>query len=475
MDSTSEKRLPTIPIKGTAVQMRQNQGTGGLPIYAPPTLSSKASVLSQDSAATPVNVTLAPLQPRQPDELDVTGWDSIYVALDDLSSYDLVTQPQTAEEVGVYKLEQRSELLFCEGHLKAIFDDPALLSKFTGFLNSHRPSSIPILLYYLDALKALRAITYANGIVQGLQPMGQHQFTKRELQPTKNNALEEQAKQAFTVMVNADLPAYIAHEWAQIVRAQIERRIAGTLAPHLREASEGLAEVFCLTDPNRPDNPVILASEAFSTVTQYGLNYSIGRNCRFLQGPRSDPRSLRRISEACRTGRPITEVFLNYHRDGSPFMNMLTISPLVDGDGKVRYFLGSQIEVSGLARQCTGLSGLAKLVDDLQDPMATEEAAETKKDKLESLCKMFNTAELQRVRRSGGRMYKEYVDDDHTSQTSATGMSRLVLTDRSQEILDAQTKGVAFEGLAHPTAELERDTFHDKVENIFEQVSLNHT
>lgn len=39
---------------------------------------------------------------------------------------------------------------------------------------------------------------------------------------------------------------------------------AGTLAPHLREASEGLAEVFCLTDPSRPDNPIVFASEGGS-------------------------------------------------------------------------------------------------------------------------------------------------------------------------------------------------------------------
>jgi hypothetical protein len=62
-------------------------------------------------------------------------------------------------------------------------------------------------------------------------------------------------------MVQNDLPAYITHVYIQTVSLSITRRIIGTLPPHLREASEGLAEVFCLTDPSRPDNPIVFASE----------------------------------------------------------------------------------------------------------------------------------------------------------------------------------------------------------------------
>lgn len=46
----------------------------------------------------------------------------------------------------------------------------------------------------------------------------------------------------------------------------------GTLPPHLREASEGLAEVFCLTDPSRPDNPIVFASEGLWKVYGFGTH-----------------------------------------------------------------------------------------------------------------------------------------------------------------------------------------------------------
>jgi hypothetical protein len=76
--------------------------------------------------------------------------------------------------------------------------------------------------------------------------------------------LEEKANHAFDVLVRDDLPAFITHVFTQVVSVNISKRITGNLPPMLREASEGLAEVFCLTDPSRTDNPIIFASEGES-------------------------------------------------------------------------------------------------------------------------------------------------------------------------------------------------------------------
>jgi hypothetical protein len=78
---------------------------------------------------------------------------------------------------------------------------------------------------------------------------------------TLNAELEEKANKAFDVLVREDLPAYITHTFLQTVSISIQRRVTGGLPAHLRVASEGLAEVFCLTDPSRPDNPIVFASE----------------------------------------------------------------------------------------------------------------------------------------------------------------------------------------------------------------------
>ena len=178
---------------------------------------------------------------------------------DDPASYDLVAPPNGQKEV--YSLEKRSQTLFSREHLQVIFSDPGLLFKFTSFLSAHRPKSVPVLVFYLDALKALRALHYANAICDGLDPIEGFEFTSQRPNPSVNPSLEQKANSAFDVLVKEELPAYITHLYIQVVSLSISRRVTGALAPHLLAASEGLAEVFCLTDPSRPDNPIVFASE----------------------------------------------------------------------------------------------------------------------------------------------------------------------------------------------------------------------
>ena len=178
---------------------------------------------------------------------------------DPAGSFDLVAPAEESRQA--FSLEARSEQLFSRAHLEIIFANPSSLLRFTAFLSTHRPQSVPILIYYLDALKALKAIRYANAIAEALSPIPKYSFTADLANPTTNRELENKAASAFTVLTQEDLPAFITHVFVQVVSQSISRRITGTLAPHLREASEGLAEVFCLTDPSRPDNPIVFASE----------------------------------------------------------------------------------------------------------------------------------------------------------------------------------------------------------------------
>jgi hypothetical protein len=157
-----------------------------------------------------------------------------------------------------------SEQLFSREHLKAIFSDTPSLLRFTSFLSAARPKSVPTLIYYLDALKALRAINYANAVAEALEPIDKLPFTDNPARPTVNAVLEEKANLAFDVLVRDDLPAFVTHIFTQVASVSISKRVTGNLPPMLREASEGLAEVFCLTDPSRADNPIIFASEGQS-------------------------------------------------------------------------------------------------------------------------------------------------------------------------------------------------------------------
>lgn len=467
------ERMPS-PVQGTAIttdSASEPTTPDGMnePHFGVGDRSSRDSRDSIDTTATSVH-TLPPLQSKALDGNDAQALEPLME--DDPRSFDLVEPPQEAGNVGMYELEKQAEQLLSKDHLSAIFANSKLLLKFTGFLNSHRPQSIPLLVYYLDALKALRAINYANAIAEALEPIKTCDFTKEVVQQTGNGSLQEKADKAFDILVREDLPAYICYTWIQVVSTSIQRRITGTLAPHLREASEGLAEVFCLSDPSRTDNPIVFASEEFARTTQYGLSYSIGRNCRFLQGPKTDRNSPRRLAEACAAGKEQTEVFVNYRRDGSPFLNLLMIAPLMDSRGAVRYFIGAQVDVSGLLKSCSEMPGLAKLVDEEYERKASQgEKQKTRRNEFTELSKMFNGAELEAVRRHGGSMHREYVDDESDSESIHGGdrhRPRLMLSDPSQDILDKQR-----ERFAPEVPLVDRERVNGKLAGVYQNVSLS--
>jgi hypothetical protein len=49
----------------------------------------------------------------------------------------------------------------------------------------------------------------------------------------------------------------------------------------------------------------------FHRTTQYGVSYAIGRNCRFLQGPKTNRSSVARFGKAAKEGKDHSEVLLN--------------------------------------------------------------------------------------------------------------------------------------------------------------------
>lgn len=101
-----------------------------------------------------------------------------------------------------------------------------------------------------------------------------------------------------------------------------------------------------VTNPRAPDNPIVAVNAAFERLTGYAAREVIGRNCRFLAGPEPDA-GTPILREAIRECRPALATVRNYKRDGTPFLNAVMIAPLFDADGALRYFVGSQTEVTG--------------------------------------------------------------------------------------------------------------------------------
>lgn len=102
-----------------------------------------------------------------------------------------------------------------------------------------------------------------------------------------------------------------------------------------------------VTNPRLPDNPVVAANRAFCLLTGYEEAEIVGRNCRFLAGPETEPWQTEQVREAIRSLRPSLTELINYRKDGTPFRNALLIAPVFDEDGVPAWFIGSQVDVGG--------------------------------------------------------------------------------------------------------------------------------
>lgn len=124
-------------------------------------------------------------------------------------------------------------------------------------------------------------------------------------------------------------------------------------------------------------------------------------------------------------------------------MNLLTVSPLYDSKGKIRYFIGGQVDVSGLCKDATNLDSLRHLletqassrrascksstlangnIEDKDYALLSTASQEPLKsptghvdDAFQELSEMFSDSELELTRRCGGRI-------THIHQAGADGM-----------------------------------------------------
>ena len=103
-------------------------------------------------------------------------------------------------------------------------------------------------------------------------------------------------------------------------------------------AVETTRKPMIVTDPNAPDNPIIFANQAFLDMTGYVSAEIVGRNCRFLQGPDTDPEVVDAIRDAVEGRYDFSTEILNNRKDGSSFRNALFISPIFNQKGELIYF-----------------------------------------------------------------------------------------------------------------------------------------
>lgn len=102
---------------------------------------------------------------------------------------------------------------------------------------------------------------------------------------------------------------------------------------------------FVLSDPRLPDNPIVYASDGFYQLTGYTREQVLGRNCRFLQGPGTDPKAVDVIRTAVANGTDATTCLLNYKADGTPFWNQFFVAALRDSDNCIVNYVSVSVPI----------------------------------------------------------------------------------------------------------------------------------
>lgn len=88
------------------------------------------------------------------------------------------------------------------------------------------------------------------------------------------------------------------------------------------------------------DGLIVSVNEAFMEITGFDKSDIVGHTCHFVQGPQTDPKTLEAIQMAIKNLTNFTGEILNYRKDGRIFWNDLSISPVLDDQGKATHFIG---------------------------------------------------------------------------------------------------------------------------------------
>jgi PAS domain S-box-containing protein len=140
----------------------------------------------------------------------------------------------------------------------------------------------------------------------------------------------------------APRPAWLVIAFEEVTQRKIVEEELRLRDRAMAASGEGIV----ITDPQKPNNPIVYVNTGFERITGYPRDAAIGQSCRFLQGADTNPDALAEIRAALREQRECQVELLNYRQDGSPFWNRLSITPVRDESGKLSHYVGVQSDIT---------------------------------------------------------------------------------------------------------------------------------
>jgi PAS domain S-box-containing protein len=109
--------------------------------------------------------------------------------------------------------------------------------------------------------------------------------------------------------------------------------------------AESFPACIVISDMTIPGAPMVFVNQEFCRTTGYSREEAVGRNCRFLQGPETEPEAIQVIRNTLSKGQDCHVKLTNYRKNGELFQNLLSMRPVFDADNIYRYVIGVQFEI----------------------------------------------------------------------------------------------------------------------------------
>ncbi|MCG7871260.1 MAG: PAS domain S-box protein [Candidatus Thiodiazotropha lotti] len=114
----------------------------------------------------------------------------------------------------------------------------------------------------------------------------------------------------------------------------------------LKQAIDTANDGLVIAEREGDDTILLYVNEAFERLTGYAEEEILYQDCRFLQGDDRDQRARQSIREAIESNQPSRTRLRNYHKDGSLFWNELSITPIINEEDGLTYYIGVQKDVT---------------------------------------------------------------------------------------------------------------------------------
>ena len=198
-------------------------------------------------------------------------------------------------------------------------------------------------------LEQARGLHYSKFICAEFQSIAQTAFE----QALKGNSqhLEIQALNALGECYWLDL-TYLPIKQAQhvvgvfgVARDITERRETEEMLRLLKRSVDANPLGIVLANA-APEQAIEYVNPAFESLSGYKKEEIIGKNCRFLQGPDTDPKAVNKIHNALKEQQEIQITLKNYRKDGSWFWNQLILGPVFDEKNFCTHFIGIQQDIT---------------------------------------------------------------------------------------------------------------------------------